>query len=125
MSINNFEILGKKKIRWECCGKKIILKFEFPVEAYLVKHRDEVIVIADPREVGINNIFVYSEDGSVRLRPKMPELGKPASGVYSLIFQPNKDSFEVILDSDEYEPYDTGCMFDLDSGLFYDCHPSK
>ena len=105
--------------------KKIILKFEFSIEAYLVKHRDEVIVIADPREVSSNNIFVYSGDGAVRLRPDMPELSKPANGVYSLIFQPNKDSFAVILDSDEYEPYDTGCMFDIDSGSFYDFHPSK
>lgn len=123
--ITEFEIESDRKVSWLFGDCRFQLIFESPVMAYLVEHRSEVIVVGDAEEFGDENLLVYTANGELRLRPKMPVLEKPVEGVYSIWYRSNSDKQELILNTEMYNPYDTGCTFDINNGTFSDFHPSK
>lgn len=123
--ILNFKILSDTEIGWICDNKEVNLSFTHPVRCYHIQHRDEVVVVGDTNEFGPKNLIVYSADGTVRARPKMPVLDKPVEGVYSVWFVEGKDKQNTILLSDNYAPYDTGCIVDFSTCEFSDFHPAK
>jgi len=123
--IKNFTLVNEKKVSWTFHNEKMEMEFKLPVEAYYVSHRDEILVLTDVDEFGSENLLILSGDGGIRLKSKMPDLEKPAFGVYSIWFVDGSDTQEVILNSEMFSPYDTGCLMDLETGVFSDFHPSK
>jgi len=116
---------SNKQISWVSNGTIVIKAFGGEIFAYLIDELDEVLVLADSTFDGPNNLFIYNGDGSERLNPVMPALKKPVDGVYAIWFVKGLMKQEVILLSEEYSPYNTGCTFDLKAGVFSNFHPSK
>lgn len=124
-NVYNFKFDNEKKISWLYEGEEKKLLFKYPVEVFLIKERNEILVIADIKETGNNNLTIYKADSSVRIKPKMPSLSKPVLGVYSIFYIKGSENLDTILDSKEFFPYDTGCTFNINTGEFTDFHPSK
>ncbi|UOG74195.1 hypothetical protein MTX78_18990 [Hymenobacter tibetensis] len=112
-------------VSWQAAGQPVELHFQYPVEANYVKHLNQVIVQSDIRESGQQNLALYVEDGSVKVRPPMPKLEHEVTGVYAVWFVPGEDNVTTILLTDEYKPYDTACTFDLRTGTLSDLHATK
>ncbi len=110
---------------WEYNGQRVSKTFSGETLAYYASNLDQVLVVADPQINGPNNIFIYNPGGTLNMRPNMPTLSKPVNGVYAVWFIDNNIEQETILLSGEYNPYDTGCTFNLKTGQFYNFHPSK
>lgn len=126
MMISQFTLSNdEKRVSWTNNGLPITLAYERPVAANHIAYLDQVIVQADAREHGPNNLFIYNADGSLNARPDMPTLKRPVQGVYAVWFVPNQRYVTVILLTDEYSPYDTACTFDLEKHTFTKFHPSR
>ena len=125
--IENFEgEFGYKTIRWIYNGKKIEKHFKRPVfDAYNLLDRNEVLVIADFEEVGNRNLIIFDATGKKKATPKMPKLSKAVRGVYSIWYKEGVDQQITILLTEHFNPYDTKCIFDLNTYEFYDFSPSK
>lgn len=123
--ILNFKINEKKNVSWEYLNNKIELSFNYPIEAHLFDERNVVVVIADIKDAGSNNLFVYNANGEIKINPEMPELNSQVEGVYTMFYKPNSIKQEVVLISEAYSPYDTACTFDIASGNFSNFHPTK
>lgn len=115
----------EKTVSWQHEGEAYRLDFAYPVLANYVVLLDEVIVQADVREFGEQNLFLYSADGSLKSRPEMPKLKHKVHGVYAVWFVPDEIKLTVVLISDEYKPYDTACTFDLKTHRFSKFRPTN
>ena len=115
------------EVQWCWGNNKYQLVFERPVTAYLAHHRNEVVVLGDTEEFGSRNIVIYMANAKIRARPDMPsvELGREVQGAYAMWFRDNMDLQEVILLCDRYDPYDTGCTFNLETATFTNFHPAR
>ena len=116
---------SNKQVPWVSNGSIVIKTFSGEVFAYLIDELDEVLILADSMFDGPENLFIYNGDGGERLNPAMPTINNPVDGIYSIWFVKGLMKQEVILLSEEYSPYDTGCTFDLETGDFSNFHPSK
>ncbi|WDE03670.1 hypothetical protein SG34_020120 [Thalassomonas viridans] len=121
--IKNFiknEELGE--VLWDFNGKKIEKKFRKRIQAELIADKNFVVVIANHKEVGNRNLFIYDEAGNIKSNPEMPKLTLPVEGVYSIWFVPGKEEQKVVLLTDENSPFDTACTFNLNTGVFSKFH---
>lgn len=114
----------EKTVTWQHDGQAKKLAFKYPVAAHHILYLDEVIVQSDTRESGEKNLAIYKADGSLKSRPDMPKIKHKVEGVYAVYFGQGKKQVPVVLLSDEYKPYDTGCTFDLETHKFFKFHPT-
>lgn len=124
--IDNFirnEKLGE--VLWESNGKKIKKTFINKIQAELVKTDNLVMVIASHKEVGAKNLFIFDEQGNIKLNPEMPILSSPVKGIYSVWYIPDNEEQKIILLTDENSPFDTACTLNFKTGKFYDFHRTK
>lgn len=124
--ITDFSV-GKeeKTVSWKSEGEQHKLQYTYPVLVNHVVLLDEVIVQADVREFGEQNLFLHRADGSIKARPEMPKLKHKVHGVYAVWFVPDEIKLTVVLISDEYKPYDTACTFDLKTHRFSKFRPTN
>ena len=115
----------KKLISWNFEGRLHQVQFTYPVLANHVVLLNEVIVQADVREFGEQNLLLFRADGSVKTRPEMPKLKHKVHGVYAVWFVPDELKLTVVLISDECKLYDTACTFDLKTHRFTNFHPTN
>ena len=123
--ISNFTIENGKSVHWCYKNNKVILSFSDYFEAYLLENRNEVLILSEINEESNKNLTLYKANGDVKYIPEMPKLKKPVLGVYTIIFAKEKKILEVVLSSETFAPFDTGCKFDVENGIFFDFHPSK
>lgn len=124
--ISNFkEIPAKFIVSWENEGKVIELRFKYRAFANHIEYLDEVLVQSDARESGSRNLCIYKADGSVKACPEMPPLKHEVGGVYSVWFDQGNRYQTVVLMTDEFNPYETACTFDLETYEFSKFHPTK
>jgi hypothetical protein len=114
-----------KTILWKSEGKQHQLQYVYPVLANHAVLLNEVIVQADVREFGEQNLFLYRADGSVKARPAMPKLKHKVTGVYAVWFVPDEIKLTAVLISNEYKPYGTACIFDLKTHRFSRFRPTN
>lgn len=123
--ITNFKVSEDRKVvSWQCNTQEIEFKFQNPVYANYIEYLNEVIIHSDVRESDEQNLALYKEDGSLKVRPKMPKLKHKVGGIYSVWFVQGERQQTVVLLSDEFKPYDTACTFDLETHRFSKFHPT-
>lgn len=123
--VDSLFVQPNKTVEWLCDGTLISKPFKGDVCAYYVEPLNEVLVLADSEFDGPRNVFIYRADGTLRLNPQMPKLKSNVSGVYAIWFIAGKLQHEAVLLTNEFLPYDTGCTFDLEDGIFSNFHPTK
>ena len=112
-------------VTWSYNSAEITKTFKGDIFAYLIDFRNEILILADSSFDGPKNLFIYNADGTIRLNPTMPTLKKLVQGVYAVWFVEGETQLEVVLITEEYAPYDTGCTFNLCDGSFSNFHPTK
>lgn len=123
--ITDFKVsLDRLLVSWKNDGKAIAMHFEHKAFANQIEYLDEVIIHSDARESGEQNLALYNADGTLKVRPNMPKLEHKVHGVYAVWFVQGERQQQVVLLSDEYKPYDTGCTFDLETHRFFKFHPT-
>jgi hypothetical protein len=124
--INKFKVSeDRKTVSWRNDEQKIELPFQCKVFANHIEYLDEVIIQSDVFESGRQNLAIYNADGSIKARPQMPERKSEVAGVYSVWFGQGDRQVTVVLISDEFNPYQTACTFDLETYEFSKFHPTK
>jgi hypothetical protein len=124
--ITNFKVSNdRKKVTWDNDGKLVAFEFEYPVSAHHIDYLDEVLIHSSTKEDDAKNLAIYYSNGILKARPNMPKLKHEVSGVYSVWFEQGQKQITVVLLSDEYNPYDTACSFDLETYKFLKFHPTK
>ena len=124
--ITNFKVSeDEKTVSWENDGQIQEMRFQYSVLANHIEYLDKVVIQSDVRESGRTNLAIYNPDGSLEVRPEMPELKHKVGGVYALWFMQGRKQQTAVLMSNEFSPYDTACTFDLETYKFSDFHPTK
>ena len=124
--ITNFKVSENYRIiSWSHKNQTETLAFEYEVAAYHIEYLDEIIVQSDVFESGRNNLALYNADASLKARPEMPERKPRVAGVYAIWFGQGRRQVDLVLISDEFNPYQTACTFDLETYEFSDFHPTK
>ena len=124
--ITSFKVSeDRKTVSWQNEKKPIVLTFQYKAFANHIEYLDEVIVQSDVFESGRTNLAIYNADGSVKARPEMPKRKSEVAGVYSVWFDQGNRKQTVVLISDEFNPYQTACTFDLETYEFTDFHPTN
>lgn len=97
------------------------IKFECKVfQAVYISGKQEFVVIADNRETGPNNLFIYDSFGKVIANPEMPEMDTKVDGVYSMWYVEGSNEQTLILLTPERTHYETKCTFSLSGHSFSD-----
>lgn len=112
-------------VTWENESGNVSLSFPNAFQVKLLKEKSEVLIVADPEQVGNRNLLIFDETGNERLRPYMPSLSESVDGVYSLWHVDGNDNHTAILLCNEYSPYETACTFNEKTGEFTNFHPTK
>jgi hypothetical protein len=124
--ITNFKVSPDRlQVSWEDEGKAIVLHFKYKAFANHIEYLDEVIIQSDARESGSRNLAIYTADGVEKARPEMPALKHEVGGVYSVWFDQGNRYQTVVLMTDEFNPHETACTFDLETYEFSKFHPTK
>lgn len=124
--ITNFKVSDDRRtVSWQNDGQEVKLLFQYKAFANHIEYLDEVIVQSDVYESGKTNLAIYNADGSVKARPEMPKRKSEVAGVYSVWFDQGNRYQTVVLISDEFNPYQTACTFDLETYEFSNFHPTK
>ena len=121
--INNFNISqDKRNVSWQYDGQLVEFNYAHPVYANHIEYLKEVIIHSSVRESGEQNLALYKEDGSLKVRPQMPKRQPKVNGVYAVWFVQGQRQQTVVLLSEEFKPYDTACTFDLETHRFSNFH---
>lgn len=115
------DIIEGKIIRWIYDNKPIELIFSneiFQIE--FMESLQQILVIADYREVGERNLFIYDINGKIIVNPAMPNIGTAVGGVYSLWYIEGKTDQTVVLLTPQNQNYETKCNFSLTNFRFSD-----
>lgn len=112
-------------VEWDCSTRRVSKTFKGNIQVELMNSENKVLVVADAKEVGSDNLFIFDEAGNVVLNPKMPKLSKSVKGVYSIWYVKGSKEHTAILLSDEFSPYDTACKFNVENGEFSEFHATK
>ena len=116
MNVDNQLVVSEnsKIVSWSH-GKNIVKKkFSKPIfQGVYVKFLDLIIIIADYREVGSNNIFVYNMKGSIKFNPNMPDKRFKIYGAYSMWYIENNIEQDVVLLTNDNKNYEIKCKYNL------------
>ena len=124
--ITNFKVSPDRLlVSWDDNGNSIVLHFKHKAFANHIEYLNEVIIQSDARESGSRNLAIYTADGKIKARPEMPKLKHEVGGVYSVWFDQDNRYQTVVLMTDEFNPYETACTFDLETYEFSKFHPTK
>ncbi len=118
--INNISFdIESNQIGWQYKKESISIKLSGKIEfVYFLDHRNKIMILTNYSESDGKNLFVYCFDGQLHLHPEMPVLSKPVNGVYDVWFKPNSDIQTTVLLTDHFNPYDTKCNFNINTGEF-------
>ncbi|WP_129714819.1 hypothetical protein [Pedobacter sp. SYP-B3415] len=109
------------QVFWELEGKSIDIKFRQRIfQAQYVPHTAQVIIIADYRETGPQNLFVYNICGELVSKPEMPSFNAEILGVYSIWYVAAEDEQTIVLSTSNSDQYDVKCTFNLRNYTFSD-----
>lgn len=112
-SITNIEIKDRH-ISWMNQGDGFDLNFQYKIfQAAYISNRQQFLVIADPRECGPNNLFIYDACGKLIANPPMPILNTKVEGVYSMWYVEGNDQQIVVFLTPHITSYETKCKFSL------------
>ena len=122
----SLEIIDDKKVKWVYNDNKAEISFSKKIfQAVYLEELHQFLIIADYREVGSNNLFIYDPDGGIAARPEMPELGTTVDGVYAIWYMAGKTDQTVVLLTPDQANYETKCNFSLRDYSFSDFSLTK
>ncbi len=125
-SLENVKITNEKSITWEHSDILVVKEFNLPIfQIIFSKLINSVIIIADYREVGSNNMYLYNLDGTLKVNPCVPALTKSIQGIYSMWYVEGHEEQTVVLITGENTPYETKCIFNLKDYSFSKFSPTK
>ncbi len=115
MPIYNFNISDDRKaVSWNIENAVIKLYFKYGVlDALYSKLINAIIIIRSTREVGINNLFIYKVDGTLKSNPQLPFSSDEVGGVYSIWYKEGALDQTVVLASKNNPHYDYKTTFNL------------
>ncbi|MGM5629401.1 hypothetical protein O2K51_00760 [Apibacter raozihei] len=113
--IQDFKIdISKKLISWKNNNKDITIDFNSKVfQAIEIKFLDQVLIIADYREVGEKNMFIYDSMGKCISNPDVSK--EQYYGFYSIWYIEGNIEQDVILISKSDVNYEVKCKLNLES----------
>lgn len=125
-NLESLEITDDKIIQWVYNGSEVNLSFSrkiFQIE--FMESLQQFLIIADYREVGERNLFIYDTAGKIIANPAMPNIGTTVEGVYSIWYIEGKTDQTVVLLTPQNQNYETKCNFSLVDFTFSDFSLTK
>jgi hypothetical protein len=113
-NLESLDIIDDKTVKWVYNGSEVNLSFSrkiFQVE--FMEAAQQFLIIADYREVGERNLFIYDTSGKIVANPAMPDIGTTVEGVYSIWYIEGKTDQTVVLLTPQNQNYETKCKFSL------------
>lgn len=119
--LESLDIIDDKTVKWVYNGSEVNLSFLrkiFQIE--FMESLQQILVIADYREVGERNLFIYDINGKIIANPAMPDIGTTVDGVYAIWYIEGKKDQTVVLLTPQNKNYETKCNFSLIDFTFSD-----
>ncbi|OCG64606.1 hypothetical protein A9G48_00380 [Gilliamella sp. wkB18] len=116
--ISNFKIdTSEKNVSWYNNGLIVCKSFEKKIfQAVEITFLSQILIIADYREKGKNNMFIYDKKGDCISNPSMPS--PEFYGIYSIWYLEGNMLQTVILLSNDNSNYEKKCIFNLENHNF-------
>lgn len=122
----SLEVIDDKKVRWVHNDSEAEISFSRNIfQAVYLERFHQFLIIADYREVGKNNLFIYDADGEIIARPEMPDLNTTVDGVYAIWYVAGKTEQTIVLLTPDQANYETKCNFSLLDYSFSDFSLTK
>lgn len=123
--ISNFKIDSQKQnVSWDNDDITVFKSFERKIfQAVEIKFLSQILIIADYREKGNNNMFIYDEKGICISNPSMPS--SEFYGIYSIWYIENSILQTAVLLSNENPNYEKKCIFNLENYNFIEFSLTK
>ena len=104
----------QKIISWKQDDLEVKIEFNKPIfQAVFSEIINSIIIIPDYREVGVNNFIIYSKEGFVVARPRLPKLQSKVRGVYCIWYVEGQENQTIVLSTEDKNDYDTKCTVNL------------
>ena len=113
-NLAGLDIIDDKTVKLVYNGIEVNLSFLrkiFQVE--FIEAARQLLIIADYREVGERNLFIYDTSGKIIANPAMPDIGTTVEGVYSIWYIEGKTDQTVVLLTPQNQNYETKWKFSL------------